>query len=212
MRGRPPGHASAAPGRRVVTTSAVIGIVVVVLLVAIGVGGWILSNRHSTPPAPLHHHSAVAPAPAASVLTPVGAAASDNPAKASLAIDGNPSTDWYTEYYDGSPVFGGLKTGTGLVLDMGKPVKISQVQVLFGSNVGANVQIKITDSQPSPGASGGLPTVAQATNVGNTQTFSLKHPVTGRYVVIWITKLPPRIGGSDQYQAEIYNVVVRGTG
>jgi serine/threonine protein kinase len=212
MHGRPPGHGQAAPGRRAVTTSAVVGIVVVVLLAAIGVGGWILSNRHTTPPAQTHHHSAPAPAPAASVLTPVSAMASDNAAKASLAIDGNPNTDWYTDFYDGNPVFGGLKTGTGLVLDMGKRVKVSQLQVLFGPNVGANVEIKVTNSQPSPGAAGGLPTVAQATNVGNTQTFSLKHPATGQYIVIWLTRLPPRIGGSDQYQAEIYNVVVRGSG
>jgi hypothetical protein len=209
-----PGHHGREPGRRAVTTSAVIGVVVVVLLVAIGVGGWILSHRNASTPSPGHHHRPSAPAPAASVLTPVSATAHDNPSKAGLAIDSSTSTDWYTQYYIGNPVFGGYYTGDGLVLDMGKQVRVSSVQVLFGPNVGANVQIKVSDSAtaPAPLGSGSLPTVAQATNVGNTQTFSLKHPVSARYVVIWFTKLPPKIGASNEYQAEIYNVVVRGAG
>jgi hypothetical protein len=198
-----------------VTTSAIVGVVVVILLIAIGVGGWVLSHRNNSNSTAQQHHHVSPPAPTASALPVTGATAHDNASKAMLAIDGNPSTDWYTDYYLGSPVFGGLYKGTGLVLDMGNQVKISQIQVLFGANVGANVAIKVTDSAtpPSPLSGGSLPTVAQASDVGNSQTFTLKHAVTGRYVVIWITKLPPKIGGSSQqYQAEIYNVVVRGTG
>jgi hypothetical protein len=209
---RPAGRNQPAPGQRAVTTSAVIGIVIVILLAAIGVGGWMLSHHHTG--AGSHKRtSARPPVAATTVLTPVGATAHDNGPKAPLAIDSNTATDWYTDYYIGNPVFGGLYTGTGLVLDMGKQVNISQVQVLLGPNMGANIQIKVTNSvtAPSPLAGGPLPTVAQATNAGNLQTFSLKHSVTGRYVVIWITKLPPRIGNANQYQAEIYNVVVRGS-
>ena len=33
---------------------------------------------------------------------------------------------------------------------------------------------------------------------------------TGRYVLIWITNLPPLAGQPDQYEAMIYNVVVHG--
>jgi hypothetical protein len=149
----------------------------------------------------------------ASALTPVGAAAYDNASKAALAIDGNLSTDWYTDYYLGNPVFGGYPGGEeGLVLNMGKRVTVSQVQVLFGPNVGTNAQIKVSDSYVSPKGGGVLPTVAQATDVGNLHTFTLAHPVTGQYVVIWLTKLAPKTGSTNQYQAEIYNVVVRGTG
>ena len=49
-------------------------------------------------------------------------------------------------------------------------------------------------------------------NLGNSHTFTLTHPATGRYVIIWITRLPPKIGSPNKYQANIYNVVVRGTG
>ena len=68
-----------------------------------------------------------------SVLAPVSAhgfdalsSPSDDPGNendqlAQLAIDGNPSTSWNTQFYIGTPVFGGTKTGTGLILDMGPP-------------------------------------------------------------------------------------------
>ena len=89
---------------------------------------------------------------------------------------------------------------------------MSQVQVQFGTNGGTNVQIKLSDSPVAPKAAGSLPTVAQATNVAGAHTFTLTHPATGRYVVVWITRLPPKTGSSNRYQADIYNVMVRGTG
>jgi len=33
---------------------------------------------------------------------------------------------------------------------------------------------------------------------------------TGRYVLIWLTRLPPLAGTANRYQAQIYNVVVHG--
>ena len=126
----------------------------------------------------------------------------------------SPSTFWHTPFYLGNPYFGNLKKGTGLVLDMGKPVKISQVRVKFGSTPGASVQIKVGNAglPPDPGAAGSLPTVAQASGIGGSYTFTMNKPVRGRYVVIWLTKLPPLAGTANRYQANIYNVTVRGTG
>jgi hypothetical protein len=90
---------------------------------------------------------------------------------------------------------------------------MSQIQVLFGPNAGANVQIKVSDSAtpPSAGTAGSLPTVAQATDVSGEQTLRVSAGVDCRYIVVWITKLPPRIGDPGQYQAEIYNIVIRGS-
>jgi hypothetical protein len=199
------------PGQRAVTTSAIIGIVTVLVLVAIGVGGWMLSHHHNAPP-PQAHKSTAPPVVSAVVLTPVGATAHDNPGKAPLAIDGNPATDWDTDSYIGTPVFGGLYKGTGFVLDMGKAVKVSSVQVQFGPSVGANVQLKVVNSAspPAPLSGASLPTVAQASDIGGSYTFTLKHPATGQYIMLWITKLPPKPGTSNQYQVEISNIVVRG--
>jgi hypothetical protein len=33
----------------------------------------------------------------------------------------------------------------------------------------------------------------------------------GRYVMIWFTSLPPMAGSTNQYEAQVYNVVVRGS-
>lgn len=212
--GRPPQHGPghAAPGQRAVTTSAVFGIIIVLVLVGIGVGGWLLSHHKASSPPGHAHNRPTATAPPTVTLKPVSAAAADDPQAAPLAIDSSASTFWHTSYYLSSPYFGNLKKGTGLVLDMGKPVKISQVQVQFGSTPGANVQIKVDNSglPPGPDAAGSLPTVAQANGIGGSYTFTMKKPATGRYVVVWLTKLPPLPGTGNRYQAEIYNVTIRG--
>jgi len=210
------GRSHAAPGQRAVTTSAVVGILVVLALIGIGVGGWMLSHgQGSANPSPTHSHQSAPPHPVAEIaLKPVSAAAADDPLSAPLAIDSSAGTFWHTSYYLDSPYFGNLKKGTGLVLDMGKPVKISQVRVKLGSTPGADVQLKVAGSgqPPAPGAAGSLPTVAQANGIGGSYTFAMKKPVRGRYVVLWLTKLPPLAGTGNRYQANIYNVTVRGTG
>jgi hypothetical protein len=202
-----------------------LGAVLVVLLVGIGV--WILGHRgspaHSGPP-PTHSASSSASS-SASVLAPSSAhgfdalsSPSDDPGNendqlASLAIDGNPSTSWNTQFYIGNPVFGGTKTGTGLILDMGRKVKLASVQVTFGSIPGADVQIKVGNSNArAPSTMSSFTTVASATDVGGVHTFTVHSSATGRYVLIWFTKLPPKSAGStSQFQAKIYNVIVRGS-
>jgi hypothetical protein len=214
--GRPGQHGRGqAPGQRAVTTSAVLGIIVVLVLIGIGVGGWMLSHHKAgAAPKPTPSHRPTATGPPFVTLKPVSATASDLPGKAALAIDGNPDTFWYSQYYLNYPDFGRLKAGIGMVLDMGKQVKVSQVQVKFGPTPGASVQIMMSNSPqpPSTAVPPSLPIAAKATNVGGTYTFKLKHPATGRDVVIWFTKLPPKPGTGNQYQAEIYNVTIRGTG
>jgi hypothetical protein len=58
-----------------------------------------------------------------------------------------------------------------------------------------------------------MTTVAQNPDVpGGTVTFPVTSSATGRYVLIWFTKLPPMAGQPDKYQADIFNIVVKGTG
>ena len=74
----------------------------------------------------------------------------ENDALAGYAIDGNPATAWRSQYYLGNPVFGGLKAGSGLILDMGRRVRLRSVTVTFGDRAreraGADVAIEIGDS------------------------------------------------------------------
>jgi hypothetical protein len=41
-------------------------------------------------------------------------------------------------------------------------------------------------------------------------TFDVTKQVTGRYVLIWITDLPPLATNPGKYEALIYNVTVHG--
>ena len=213
------------PGDRSSTRAVIVSAVIVIVLVAAGIVGWTLSHRSSpaTTAPPTHGaSSSSAPSAAASVvLTPASANSFDalgddggnedgNAAK--FAIDNDPSTFWHTDYYFTYPNFGNLKKGTGLILDMGKQVRLSQVVVQFGDQCCADVQIEIgNDNDPVPSALSSFTSVASSTTAHGVTTFNVTSDTTGRYVLIWITRLPPLAGTSNRYEAQIYNVVVHGS-
>ena len=138
----------------------------------------------------------------------------ENNAGAPLAIDGDPNTAWHTQFYLNFADFGHLKKGTGLILDMGKQVSLSSVQITFGSTPGANVAIKIGNSNSvTPAGLASFHNVAKQKDVGaGTQTFRTSNSPKGQYVLIWFTKLPPQPTSSSTFEAFIYNIVIRGTG
>ena len=204
--------------------AAIISAVVVVVLIAAGVVGWALNHRTSpgtSAPPTRGASSSSAPSAAASVvLTPVSANSFDalghdggdeDGAAAKYAIDNNPSTFWHTSYYFTYPALGNLKKGTGLILDMGKQVRLSQVVVQFGASCCADVEIEIgNDNNPVPATLSTFTEVASSTSAHGSTTFNVTSGASGRYVLIWITRLPPLAGSTNQYEAQIYNVVVRG--
>jgi len=158
------------------------------------------------------------------VLVPQSAQALDDTnVDANFAIDNNPTTDWTTQFYDNNAVFGGLKNGSGLILNMGHAVKLSSVTVTFGPEPGANVQIKLgtpagpvppPSSSPSTGEAwaDSMTTVSQQNNVAaGSVTFSVNSQASGQYVLIWFTKLPPLQGSPNKFEADIFNVVVKGS-
>jgi len=100
-----------------------------------------------------------------------------------------------------------------MVLDMGKQVKVSQIQIQFGPSPGTDVQIKMSNSPapPSPAAAAALPTVARAAGIGGSYTFRIKKPIARRDIVIWFTRLPPMPGTGNRYQATVSDVSIRGT-
>jgi hypothetical protein len=213
------------PGDRSSTRAAFLSTVIVLVLIAAGVAGWTLSHRgnHQTAAPPTHSASAsTAPSAAASVvLVPAGANSFDalgsdggneDASGAKYAIDNNPGTFWHTDYYFTYPNFGNLKKGTGLILDMGKQVRLSQVVVEFGTSCCADVKIELgNDNNPVPGTLNTFTEVASSTTAHGVTTFDAAGDTTGRYVLIWITRLPPLAGTSNQYEAQIYNVVVHGS-
>jgi transcriptional regulator with XRE-family HTH domain len=162
-----------------------------------------------------HHPTpSVSPTPTAPpviVLSPVsvvafgpgGAGQGDNPGLASLSISGNPATPWYSDWY-GTAQFNGLQSGTGLLLDMGRPVVITSARVTLGSIPGADLELRVGDVP----ALADLPTVASVVNAGGTARLHPASPVRGRYVLIWFTLLPPNSSGT--YQAYVSGIRVKG--
>ncbi|HEY2128239.1 MAG TPA: protein kinase family protein [Streptosporangiaceae bacterium] len=224
---RPPQRRPARPpGNRTPASRAVLALIVLLVLAAIGTGLYSLSRNKggSSGAAPSTSSGSHSSSPAANaVLTPVKAGGfdalglasdpgnEDNPG-AGNAIDNNPATAWHTQFYIGNPVFGGLKKGTGLLLDMGKPVRLSSVQITFGPAAGANVSIEVGNNPSvSPAGLASFTKVAKQKDVGSgTQTFQTSSSASGRYVLIWFTKLPP--SGGNQFEAFIYNIVLHGSG
>ena len=133
----------------------------------------------------------------------------DNAAQAPLAIDNSPTTDWTTDSYQGSAHFGNLYDGTGLVLDMGKQVTVSSVAVTFGSVPGAHVRIEVGNNNSGTSPAGAT-TLGHTTNATGPVTFT-GHPVTGQFVFIWFTKLASQQGSPGHFQADVFNVVVKGS-
>jgi hypothetical protein len=135
----------------------------------------------------------------------------ENSQWAHYAIDGNPGTSWQSQYYK-SATFGGLKQGSGLILDMGKPVAASSVTVTFGPSPGADVQLLVGNSAALTAANlASMTQVATASSPTGSYTFSIAKPHLGRFLVIWFTRLPRKPGSKEWYMAEVFNVTVKGT-
>lgn len=211
------GHGGRGRSRSSAPARALVSAVVVIVLVAVAAVVWSFSHSTHGGNAGANggngsgHSKSASPSTASSVvLKPVGATAADNSGEAAAAIDSSTSTDWHSQFYIGNPVFGGLKKGTGLLIDMGTQVKLSQVQVQFGSSCCTAVHIELGNSA-SPASENGFTTVAGSSKATATTKFNVNSSAKGRYVLLWFTSLPPMPGSPNHYEAQVYNVVVRGS-
>jgi transcriptional regulator with XRE-family HTH domain len=153
-----------------------------------------------------------APPPAharpAQSLVPVRATAfgpngGDNPQLAHLVIGGRPAAGWHSDWYT-SARFGNLYPGTGLLLHMGRTVAITGAQINLGHASGASLQLRV-GGKP---ALAHLPAVAHASGAHGMVRFHLSHPVRGRFVLVWFTRLPTDPSGS--FQAHVRSVSLQG--
>lgn len=174
------------------------------------------ASHHPSPPAPTPSQSstpppsptAAPPPPPATTLDPAGVTTfgpngGDNSQLARHAIDGSSGSAWHTDWYT-SADFGGLQHGTGLLLNMGKQVTITSARITLGRGAGTSLQLRAGDS-PSLG---GLKQVAHASNANGVVNLHIPSPAHGRYLLIWITKLPPDSSGT--FQASVSRVRVSG--
>jgi hypothetical protein len=152
--------------------------------------------------------SSPSPAPIAGVTArdfdPQGTDGGENPDEAARAVDNNPATFWQTSKYQQQFGPAGLKTGVGLVLDLHRSHEVTAVDLTtVGSPTG--ISIYVTDQDPQKLT--GLPVAGTSEISGTKGTVSLDEPVTGRYVVVWLTELPAVPGG---FRGAIATAVVQG--
>ena len=135
---------------------------------------------------------------------PQGSPPEEHPELAPLAVDGDPATAWRTMTYTQDFGPGGLKTGVGLVIDLGAVHDVSVVDLTF---VGAPTSASLYVTEQAPTAVAGLSPAATVEASGTRERVTLDKPVRGRYLTVWLTSLPQADGG---YRGEVAEVAVRG--
>ncbi|MFI7464059.1 protein kinase family protein [Nonomuraea sp. NPDC049646] len=208
---RPPNQGGGSVLNRVLMT-----LVVLLVIAAVGVGAWTIGRSLGSPATP---EASVSPTTGKSSASASASAVKPDKAKgfdplgddgdeksdiAELAIDGKPGTAWTTQSY-GSAELGNLKKGVGLLLDMGKSMQISDVVATLAKADGASVELKVGDSPDL----GSLKTVATQKSASGKTTLTPGDPASGRYVLIWFTRVPADAG---QFRGTIYEVVVHSPG
>ncbi len=141
---------------------------------------------------------------------PYPGSGSENPSLVPFAIDGDPTTAWETLTYRGSPQLGGLKKGVGLVLDLGRVRNVSEVIV---SLQGAPTSLEL---RGAPASATQAPTqaaqqyrlLAELRDVRASAAFRLSHAVATRFLLVWLTSLPPE--GPQAYRGRVAEVKVLG--
>ena len=130
-----------------------------------------------------------------------GAESPENPEQRGLAVDGDPSTAWYTEKYRDTPAFGGLKTGVGLLLRLTGPAVATQL-VVSSPTPGAGFQVL------GPLVGGRRAVLGEGTFTGSEQVVALQRAAPAEAYVLWITSLVD--DGAGSFWAGVGQVELRG--
>ena len=96
-----------------------------------------------------------------------------------LAVDGDPETAWNSHTYL-SPGWGSLKSGVGLILDLGEGASVSEVEVdLLHPGVGASLWLSEEPTRD------GATELGSGSDLEDTWTVSPDSAATGRYLILW---------------------------
>jgi hypothetical protein len=212
----PPGD-QPVPGRRALRLAALLAMVllaVVVLAIAFNLsrgrtplGGQQTDDPTSTaslssPPSATTGGDLVALEDvSADDFDPEGDPPEENPDDAANAVDGDPDTSWSTSTYQQQLGPAGLKSGVGLLLDLGTTQEVDALEVDLAGE-GTAFDVFLTDEVPTG--------VDDLTAAGQEELpdglLGLSGARTGRYVVVWLTALPATDDG--RFRGEIVDLQV----
>jgi hypothetical protein len=209
------------PGRSVAVRRWAWRVVPPMLVLVIATSGWLIGSDLGRVPPSARSHRAALPEVSAQ---PSGAGAltlvwrtppqvsgfdpegdgGENEDATGFAVDHDPSTTWTTDLYQHSSHFGGLKSGVGLLIDLGRPLQVRRADLVL-SAAGADVELRAGDTLPT--AATDLALAATAAPAPAHEVFSLAPAVTARYWLIWFTNLPRTRGG---YRIGVTDVALLG--
>ncbi|MFJ6517748.1 protein kinase family protein [Streptomyces filamentosus] len=129
---------------------------------------------------------------------------SENPEAVKNAYDGDPGTYWHTMEY-ATANLGNQKDGVGLVLDLGTAQKVREVDLSFNGDTSVEIRTAPVGATEAPSGHEGF--TKQASQTGGDLKVELTEPVTTRYVLVWLTKLPLSNG---EFRGQLTEVKVMG--
>jgi eukaryotic-like serine/threonine-protein kinase len=134
---------------------------------------------------------------------------------ADKTVDGNVKTMWRTNRYRNRAEFGGLKPGLGVLLDLGKDTTVVSVEVQLTVG-GATLELRRGATKPPATQAGDLAIIKDyqvigepIAEAGSTALLAGDPTTPVRYLLIWITRLPPEASGG--YQIGVLEIIVRGS-
>ena len=122
---------------------------------------------------------------------PPGGDNNEHPEAVALAIDGDPTTFWYSRTY-ASPTYG-MKPGIGYAITLAAPANVSTVTLLVNGS-GGTVEVRLVD--PTTPVEG--PALASAPL--SPETVLTFEPTAGQHVVLWFPALPQTPDGNNRIE------------
>ncbi|MEU6573156.1 protein kinase family protein [Streptomyces sp. NPDC046805] len=135
---------------------------------------------------------------------PFSSDGSEKPADVAKVYDNSTATYWQTDFYL-SPDFGRLKSGVGVILDLGKVQQVGKVTTTFVGDTSVELRAASADTGTEPTSFDAFTKVAE----GSGTTVGLKpgKPLKTRYVLVWLTKLPMQ-SDDGKWRGRLANVKV----
>ncbi len=151
------------------------------------------------------------------IVDPPGGSRNDT-GKAAFTVDNNRGTGWETQGFNG-PNFGGLKSGMGVLINLGTPRSLSEVR-LETNAPGAVVSLKTGAGDPGDTTPGDKQIVDTYQVVGENkgrrmdgtrEVFGGFNPAQKhQYLLVWVSELPK--GGDDgRYRLTVSEIEVYGS-
>ncbi|MGW0992332.1 protein kinase family protein [Streptomyces sp. NPDC002523] len=118
---------------------------------------------------------------------PFGNDGSENPRDVGKVYDNSTATYWETSFYR-SPKFGNLKSGVGVILDLGKVQQVGKVTVTFVGQTSVKLRAASADAGAEPTSFDAYTKAASGS--GTTVVLQPGKSLKTQYLLVWLTELP----------------------